>query len=116
MPRNEATRVTGEWDDEGNRTRRRKAVRYGVPVAVAGVAAATVGLVPAFAGSGDPDLPEISAQQLIAKMAASDVQQLSGTVRISTDLGLPELPGGAGAGAFGGGQGKGGGSATPRTS
>ncbi|WP_030262655.1 LolA family protein [Streptomyces violens] len=108
MPRNEASRVTGEWDDGERRPGRRKAIRYGVPVAVAGVAAATIGLVPAFAGSGDPDLPEISAQDLIAKVAASDVQQLSGTVRTSTDLGLPELPGGMGAGALGSGQDKGG--------
>ncbi|MER7398547.1 DUF2092 domain-containing protein [Streptomyces sp. NPDC000151] len=114
MPRNEASRVTGEWDDGGKRTGRRKVVRYGVPVAVAGVAAATIGLVPAFAGAGDPDLPEISAQDLIAKVAASDVQQLSGTVRTSTDLGLPELPGGMGAGALGSGQGKGGASADPK--
>ncbi|WP_395362464.1 outer membrane lipoprotein carrier protein LolA [Streptomyces sp. YH02] len=67
----------------------RKASRYIVPVAVAGVAAATIGLVPALAASGDPDLPEITAQQLIEKIAASDTQTLSGTFRISTDLGLP---------------------------
>jgi hypothetical protein len=60
------------------------------PRRVVGVAAATIGLVPAFAGSGDPDLPKITAQQLIEKIAASDVQQLSGTVKITTDLGLPE--------------------------
>jgi outer membrane lipoprotein-sorting protein len=83
-------------DDNTNedlRTGRRKAARYVVPVAVLGVAAATIGLVPAFAGSGDPDLPDITAQQLIEKIAASDVQQLSGTVKISTDLGLPNLGG-----------------------
>ncbi|MFE9097919.1 outer membrane lipoprotein carrier protein LolA [Streptomyces sp. NPDC007264] len=78
---------------EDVRDGRRKAARYVVPVAVVGVAAATIGLVPAFAGSGDPDLPKISAQQLIEKIAASDVQQLSGTVKISTDLGLPNLGG-----------------------
>ncbi|MFI1966896.1 outer membrane lipoprotein carrier protein LolA [Streptomyces pathocidini] len=71
----------------------RKAVRYGVPVAVVGITAATIGLVPAFAGSGSPDLPEVSAQGLIAKIAASDVRQLSGTAKITTDLGLPGLPG-----------------------
>ncbi|WP_371603063.1 DUF2092 domain-containing protein [Streptomyces sp. NBC_01220] len=72
---------------------RRKAVRYIVPVAVAGVAAATIGLVPALASSGDPDLPKITAQELIEKIAASDTQQLSGTVKISTDLGIPSLGG-----------------------
>ena len=85
-----------ESDDNTNedlRTGRRKAARYVVPVAVLGVAAVTIGLVPAFAGSGDPDLPDITAQQLIEKIAASDVQQLSGTVKISTDLGLPNLGG-----------------------
>jgi outer membrane lipoprotein-sorting protein len=74
-------------------SRRRKAARYVVPVAVVGVAAATIGLVPALADSGDPDLPKISAQQLIEKIAASDVEQLSGTVKITTDLGLPDLGG-----------------------
>ncbi|MET7681291.1 DUF2092 domain-containing protein [Streptomyces sp. NPDC005423] len=82
---------TTEVDDLG--ARRRKAARYVVPVTVLGVAAATIGLVPALAASGDPDLPKISAQQLIEKIAKSDVQQLSGTVRISTDLGLPNLGG-----------------------
>ncbi|MFF3414332.1 outer membrane lipoprotein carrier protein LolA [Streptomyces sp. NPDC002698] len=72
---------------------RRKAARYVVPVAVVGVAAATIGLVPALADSGDPDLPKVTAQQLIEKIAESDVQQLSGTVKISTDLGLPDLGG-----------------------
>ena len=76
------------------------------------MAAATIGLVPALADSGDPDLPKISAQQLIEKIAASDVQQLSGTVRITTDLGLPvprrhwraaSPPGAGGAAATAGG-------------
>ncbi|GGR73034.1 hypothetical protein GCM10010252_09380 [Streptomyces aureoverticillatus] len=89
---------------------RRKAARYVVPLAVAGVAAATIGLVPALATSGDPDLPDITAQELIEKIAASDTEQLSGTVKISTDLGLPSFgsgmtggfaPGAGGAGGAG---------------
>ncbi|WP_327369254.1 LolA family protein [Streptomyces sp. NBC_01217] len=97
---------------------RRKAARYIVPVAVAGVAAATIGLVPALASTGDPDLPEITAQQLIEKIAASDTQQLSGTVKISTDLGIPSLGGLAGTFARGGGSGasdKGDSTADPQT-
>ncbi|WP_338677319.1 DUF2092 domain-containing protein [Streptomyces sp. SCSIO 30461] len=85
---------------------RRKAARYAVPVAVAGVAAATIGLVPALAAVGDPDLPKISAQELIEKIAGSDTQQLSGTVKVTTDLGLPDLGGLASGflpGAVGGG-------------
>ncbi|MGA4850596.1 LolA family protein [Streptomyces sp. G5(2025)] len=91
------------------RVGRRKAARYVVPVAVAGVAAATIGLVPALASSGDPDLPKVTAQELIEKIAASDTQQLSGNVKISTDLGLPSMGGMAGGFAGGGGGGGGGG-------
>ncbi|MCF3122686.1 outer membrane lipoprotein carrier protein LolA [Streptomyces arenae] len=84
------------------RAGRRKAARYVVPLAVAGVAAATIGLVPALATSGDPDLPKITAKELIEKIAASDTQQLSGNVKISTDLGLPSMGGMAGGFAGGG--------------
>ncbi|GHK00360.1 hypothetical protein SY2F82_21570 [Streptomyces sp. Y2F8-2] len=105
----------GEVEDV--RDGRRRAARYVVPVTVVGVAAATIGLVPAFAGSGDPDLPKISAQQLIEKIATSDVQQMSGTVTISTDLGLPNLGGledSLASGALSqGGQGKGDSAADP---
>ncbi|WP_411101407.1 LolA family protein [Streptomyces sp. cmx-4-9] len=87
----------------------RKVTRYAVPVAVAGVAAATVAMVPAFANAGGPDLPKVTAQQLIEKVAASDVQQLSGTAKLSTDLGLPSLA----SGLLGGG-GVAGGSADPQ--
>ncbi|MFJ8012801.1 outer membrane lipoprotein carrier protein LolA [Streptomyces sp. NPDC096339] len=87
----------------------RKIARYAVPVAVAGVAAATVAMVPAFANAGGPDLPKVTAQQLIEKIAASDVEQLSGTAKISTDLGLPKIA----TGLLGGGGGVAGGSANP---
>ncbi|MEU2716081.1 DUF2092 domain-containing protein [Streptomyces sp. NPDC007205] len=96
--------------EEAPRGGRRKAARYAVPVAVVGVAAATIGLVPALAASGDPDLPRITAQQLIEKIAKSDVQQLSGTVRTSTDLGLPNLGGLENSLASGAARGSGGGS------
>ncbi|MFE0042899.1 LolA family protein [Streptomyces albireticuli] len=87
---------------------RRKAVRYAVPVAVAGIAAATIGIGSALASGGDPDLPKISAEELIAKVAKSDVQQMSGSVKFSTDLGLPSLPSGISLGEGGkGGKGQG---------
>ncbi|MHB9859811.1 LolA family protein [Streptomyces sp. YIM S03343] len=85
--------IAGTAEADDMRGGRRRAARYVVPVAVVGVAAATIGLVPALADSGDPDLPKITAQQLIDKMAKSDVEQLSGTVKITTDLGLPDLGG-----------------------
>ncbi|MFC7310770.1 outer membrane lipoprotein carrier protein LolA [Streptomyces monticola] len=106
----------GTEEVEDRPTGRGKAARYAVPVAVAGVAAATIGLVPALASSGDPDLPKITAQELVEKIAASDVQRLSGNVKISTDLGLPSL-GGAAASSFApkGGDGEGGSAASPET-
>ncbi|MFG2195421.1 outer membrane lipoprotein carrier protein LolA [Streptomyces sp. NPDC048639] len=114
------TQANDAWNvDDAAVPRSRRAARYAVPVAVAGIAAATIGLVPAFAGSGDPDLPKISAEDLVAKVAASDTEQMSGTVKVKTDLGLPSLPGmgsGGGSALFGGGdKGKGGGTADPQS-
>ncbi|MFE1878231.1 LolA family protein [Streptomyces diastatochromogenes] len=109
----ESDEATGAGQDEDLPTGRRKAARYVVPVAVVGVAAATIGLVPALADSGSPDLPKITAQQLIEKIAKSDVQQLSGTVKVSTDLGLPDLGGLESSLASGAAQGGDGSSADP---
>ncbi|MGR8008986.1 LolA family protein [Streptomyces hypolithicus] len=91
MAPNDRAQTTDEATDDV--PGRRKAARYIVPLAVAGVAAATIGLVPALADSGDPELPKITAQQLVEKIAASDTQQLSGTMKINTDLGIPALGG-----------------------
>ncbi|MET8828719.1 DUF2092 domain-containing protein [Streptomyces sp. NPDC004610] len=99
--------TTGAGTDDRRAGRRKKAARYIVPVAVTGVAAATIGLVPAIADSGSPDLPEISAEQLIQRIAESDTEQLSGTVKITTDLGLPNL-GGLESGLLSGATGSGG--------
>lgn len=107
-------REAGEADERG--AGRRRAARYVVPVTVMGVAAATIGLVPAIADSGDPDLPKITAAQLIEKIARSDAEQLSGTVKITTDLGLPDLGGLENSLASGApGQGEGGGSSADPT-
>ncbi|WP_066948544.1 LolA family protein [Streptomyces lushanensis] len=95
MAPNDSAQTTEEGREP--RAGRRMATRYAVPVAVAGVAAATIGLVPALAATGDPELPKISAQELIEKIAASDTEQLSGSVKITTDLGLPSLGGLGGA-------------------
>ncbi len=112
-----------EGDDAG-KGRRRKLARYGVPVAVAVVAAATIGLGTALATTGGgPSLPHLTAEQLLTKMAASNVQTVSGSVHVTTDFGLPSALMGGAAGALGGaaglapgGHGAGSGaSADPRT-
>ncbi|MFJ4838277.1 outer membrane lipoprotein carrier protein LolA [Streptomyces sp. NPDC088746] len=111
MAPNDSAETNGEAT--GTVVGRRKAARYIVPFAVAGVAAATIGLVPALADSGDPELPKITAQELIEKIASSDQQQLSGTVKVSTDLGIPSLGGLAGSFAPDAAAGSGGSSASP---
>ncbi|QKW24394.1 DUF2092 domain-containing protein [Kitasatospora sp. NA04385] len=68
---------------------RRRAVRVGVPVAVAAAVATGIGLVPALASDETPDLPAISAQDLVTKALSANTDTFSGTVRISADLGLP---------------------------
>jgi outer membrane lipoprotein-sorting protein len=70
----------------------KKAMRYAAPVAAASAVVASIGLVPVLADNGDPDLPDITAEELVAKVAGSDVEQLSGTVQVSADLGLPGPP------------------------
>ncbi|WP_030548099.1 membrane protein [Streptomyces albus] len=104
MPGKRPTQTTDTWDGEGTPSSpARGLARWGVPVAVAGVAVAGIGLVPAIASSGSPDLPKITAAELIERMAESDTERLSGTVKVNTDLGLPALPGmGGGSGGFGG--------------
>ncbi|SOB82445.1 LolA family protein [Streptomyces sp. 1331.2] len=83
--------VTGDGPDGGvpYRSRRRVLMRAGVPLAVGAVIAAGVGLVPALAADSAPDLPSLTAEQVVAKALGSQAQALSGTVSISTDLGLP---------------------------
>ncbi|UED84756.1 LolA family protein [Streptomyces profundus] len=78
--------------------------RAGLPIAVtAGVAAIGVGVWPALASDGSPELPEMTAEELVVLVAESETAQLSGTVRVETDFGLPSLPdfGGVTEGAIG---------------
>ncbi|MFI9161680.1 outer membrane lipoprotein carrier protein LolA [Kitasatospora aureofaciens] len=101
------------------RSRRRILVRAGVPVAVGAVIAAGVGLVPALAADSPPDLPQLSAEQVVTKVLGSDTQALSGTVSVSTDLGVPSQLLGAAAGGLGAAAGhgsdQGGASADPQS-
>ncbi|WP_031524086.1 LolA family protein [Streptomyces sp. NRRL F-5123] len=91
-----------EYEHGGGR-RGRKVLRYAVPAALVGVTAATVSLVPALADSGDPSLPKLSAEQILTKIAASDTQTVDGTVKFTTDLGLPSaLSAATGSSLFGG--------------
>ena len=79
---------------------KRPALRWLVPLTVAGVLAAgasTVGVITAAARSG---LPHRSAAQLLVDVQKARLDGLSGTVVQNADLGLPSLPGvGGGSGS-----------------
>ncbi|SEH03217.1 Outer membrane lipoprotein-sorting protein [Nonomuraea solani] len=78
--------------------RRGTFVRWGVPIAAAAVIGAAIGAGPVIAAvSGEPVLPERSAQQLLADAAAATgkaggIPPMSGTVQQTASLGLPALP------------------------
>ena len=77
---------------------RHPSLRWVAPSAAVAVVAA-VGLVTAGAASADdhPALPPVTAEQLLTDVLQPTTQALSGTVALSSDLGLPELPGLTGA-------------------
>ncbi|WP_336205213.1 LolA family protein [Nonomuraea sp. LPB2021202275-12-8] len=78
--------------------RRGTFVRWGVPIAAAAVIGAAIGAGPVIAAvSGDPVLPQRSAQQLLADAVAATEKSeglppMSGTVQQTASLGLPALP------------------------
>jgi len=65
--------------------------RWAVPGVVAVAVAAAVG-VPALASSGDADLPALTPQELLSRVADAEPTPVQGTVVYTARLGLPELP------------------------
>jgi hypothetical protein len=66
-------------------------VRYGVPAVIV-LAVAGGALVPALSGaSSPPDLPAISAQQLLTDVAQASPPELSGSLTWTANLGLSDL-------------------------
>jgi hypothetical protein len=74
-------------------SRRRRALRWLAPLGVIAVAAGGAALPHVLPASADaiPNLPAITPAQLIDKVAAADLSALSGDVKLSTHLGLPDL-------------------------
>ncbi len=69
---------------------RSQAVHWAAPFGVA----ATIGLialVPNLSASAAPNLPPLTAQQLIAKVEQANVKTLSGTLKLTSNLGIPNL-------------------------
>ncbi|WP_091185417.1 LolA family protein [Microlunatus flavus] len=71
----------------------RPALRWLVPLAVLLVVLAT--FLATTRASAKAPLPEISAQDLLVKVADAKVDGLSGTVVQNADLGIPAIPGGS---------------------
>ena len=97
----------GGPEQQPYRPGRRTFARMAVPVGVVAAVAAGVGLVPALADGPGPDLPSVTAEQLVAKVLGSQTQSLSGTVQLKADLGLPGQLLGMAGGGFGPGGGAG---------
>ncbi|MDQ6839949.1 MAG: hypothetical protein M3137_16885 [Actinomycetota bacterium] len=69
----------------------RRATRWAAPVAVAG-AIALGSWIPSVTASADtPNLPTLSAAQVLAKASHPNIKAFSGTVEMTANLGLPAL-------------------------
>ncbi len=77
----------------------RPALRWTAPVAAVALVAGG-SFVAGRSASADPNLPPVSAEQLLVDVQKARVEGLSGTVVQTSDLGLPEIPG-MGGGASG---------------
>jgi outer membrane lipoprotein-sorting protein len=71
--------------------------RWALPAVVAATVAAGAGIT-AGAATADVDLPDLSPQQVLVLAQESRVSAWSGDVRVTADLGLPELPASTGGG------------------
>lgn len=65
--------------------------RWAVPVVTAGVVAGAFILPSALASSSTPDLDDLTAAELVARIAGAEPVPVSGTVVMTTRLGLPDL-------------------------
>ncbi|WP_238335029.1 LolA family protein [Kribbella amoyensis] len=63
-----------------------------VPISAIALVAG-VGAFGPMVADASPDLPELTAQDLLTRVQTAKVDGLSGTVRSAADLGLPALPG-----------------------
>jgi outer membrane lipoprotein-sorting protein len=90
MSEHDSNRRTDKHDAPASPLRR-GTIRAIAPASVVAIVATGAALAPQFA-SAAPSLPPISAQNLLVKVAQSKVDTYSGTVALTTNLGLPALP------------------------
>jgi outer membrane lipoprotein-sorting protein len=84
-------------------TARTRRLRWSAPLLAAAVVA-VLAAIPGLSAADTPTLPPVAAQQLIVKVQQANVSAFSGTLDLSTNLGIPNLSALAGA-AGGGGHG-----------
>ncbi|QCB94116.1 LolA family protein [Cellulomonas shaoxiangyii] len=70
---------------------RRHRARWAVPAVAAAAVAAAFAAPPLLATAGTAGLPEVTPDELLARVAAAEPQALSGTVVHTARLGLPDL-------------------------
>ncbi len=85
---------------------RSRRLRWVAPFATAAVVALIVA-VPGLSAAGTPSLAPLSPAALLAKVQQANVAHLSGTINLSTNLGIPNLSALAGAAGGGGHDGQG---------
>jgi len=83
-------------------TARTRRLRWSAPL-LAAVVVAVIAAVPGLSAASTPSLPPLTAQQLIVKVQQANVSSFSGTLDLSTNLGIPNLSALAGAAGGGGG-------------
>lgn len=69
----------------------RRRARWAAPVAVAGAIALGSWIPTVTASASSPNLPSITAAQLLAKASHPTITAFSGTVELTANLGLPDL-------------------------
>ena len=69
---------------------RHSRLRWAVPPLVVGLFA-LLALLPTLSASATPDLPAVTPAQLLAKAQQAHVDTLSGTVELTSNLGVPNL-------------------------
>jgi outer membrane lipoprotein-sorting protein len=74
------------------KTRMRKTLSRWLPAAVIPALIAGVAIVAPLQASATQDLPAKNPQQVLAMVAGTQVHAFSGTVKQSSELGLPQLP------------------------
>ena len=87
---------------------RARTLRWFAPLAMVAVIA-LIAAIPNLSAADTPTLAPVTAQQLIAKVRQADVKALSGTIELTTNLGIPNLGALSDAAASGGGGGRHGG-------